>query len=206
MVAPSRKARPRYPADPLRAITMFHLGRDPAHIALRRLVRRLQKAGIVHAIMGGMALYVHGHRRMTDDVDVLLTPDSFAEFKRLFVPKNYEPLPGRARRFTDRANGVILDVLVTGLHPGSGKPGPIAFPDPAAVRELKDNVYYIDLNTLMELKLAAGRHQDFADVVHLIDIHGLDETFQSKLHTSVRSDFIECLEEKRREDEYEARQ
>src|SRR5271168_3704997 len=66
MVAPSRKARPRYPADPLRAITMFHQGRDPAHIALRRLVRRLQKAGIVHAIMGGMAVYVHGHRRMTD--------------------------------------------------------------------------------------------------------------------------------------------
>jgi hypothetical protein len=38
------------------------------------------------------------------------------------------------------------------------------------------------------------------------DIILLDESFQEQLHSSVRGDFIECLEEKRREDEYEARQ
>jgi hypothetical protein len=57
---------------------------------------------------------------------------------------------------------------------------------------------------LIQLKLAARRHQDFADVVSLIGIHNLDESYLDRLHPSVRQDFIECLEEKRREEEYEA--
>ena len=35
--------------------------------------------------------------------------------------------------------------------------------------------------------------------------NGLDESFAGRLHPSVRGDYAECLEEKRREDEYEAR-
>ena len=46
----------------------------------------------------------------------------------------------------------------------------------------------------------------FGDVVELIRIHQLDEGFAESLHRSVRRDFIECLGEKRREDEYEARE
>ncbi len=63
----------------------------------------------------------------------------------------------------------------------------------------------INLETLIQLKLAARRYQDFADVVALIGANQLDETFADRLHKSVRGDYIECLEEKRREDEYEAR-
>lgn len=196
---------PRWPSDPLLAITMFHKGKDPAHRTLGRLVRRLEKAAIPHAFMGGMAVYAHGHRRLTDDVDVLLTREGLEEFRKRFVPKNYQPVPGRSRRFVDRVTGVIVDVLVTGLFPGFGKPGPIAFPDPLAVRQQIDSIYYVDRATLIELKLAARRHQDFADVVKLIDTHNLDESFVDRLHHSVRKDFIECLEEKRREEEYEAR-
>ena len=40
----------------------------------------------------------------------------------------------------------------------------------------------------------------------LIRVHNLDESFLPRLHTSVHQDFIECLEEKRREEEYEARE
>jgi hypothetical protein len=59
---------------------------------------------------------------------------------------------------------------------------------------------------LIQLKLAARGHYDFGDVVSLIRIHQLDESFLEKIHPAVRPDFIECLEEKRREDEYEARE
>ncbi len=194
-----------YPADPLEAMSMFHRGKDPANQSMRRLLQQLKKAKIVHAILGGMAVYAHGHRRMTDDVDVLLTPEGFATFRDTIVPENYDLVPRRPRRFVDRSNGVILDVLVTGLFPGRGQPGPIAFPDPTAVRQLINKVYYVDLPTLIQLKLAARRHQDFADVVSLIAAHDLDESYLERLDASLRSDFIECLEEKRREDEYEAR-
>src|SRR5438067_5319423 len=112
----------------LREIDMFFQGRDPVHQTMRRLVKRLEKAGIPYAIVGGMAVYAHHYRRTTDDVDVLLTPEGFAEFRRLFVPKHYDTLPRRSRRFVDRLNDVTLDVLVTGFFPGSGKPGPIVYP------------------------------------------------------------------------------
>jgi len=42
-------------------------------------------------------------------------------------------------------------------------------------------------------------------VVSLINMNHLDEAFLDQLHASVRRDFIECLDEKRREDEYIAR-
>src|SRR5262249_4370773 len=190
----------------LKEIAMFFQHKDPVHKAMNRLVKRLEKAEITYAIIGGMAVNAHGHRRTTADLDLLVTADGLAEFRRRFVPKNYDPIPQRTRRFTDRTNQVTIDFLVTGRYPGSGKPGPIAFPDPKAVAETIAEKSVVNLATLIELKLAARRHQDFADVVSLIRVHNLDESFKEQLHPSVWGDFIECLEEKRREDEYEERQ
>src|SRR5262249_35811635 len=106
----------------------------------------------------------------------------------------------------EKQSGVTLDVLVTGLYPGSGKPGPIAFPDPEQASEEIEKTRVVTLPHLIQLKLAARRFYDFGDVVFLIRVHNLDESFMYKLHPSVHKDFIECLEEKRREDEYEARE
>ena len=171
---------------------------------MQRLVRRLNKAGIHYVIVGGMAVNAHGHERMTKDVDVLLTREGFQQFQRLLVPKFYEHRGGLPRRFIEKKSRRGVDVLVTGLFPGSGRPGPIAYPDPAKVRQPIKRINYLDLQTLIQLKLAARRHQDFADVVNLISVHNLDESYLDRLHPTVRKDFIECLEEKRREDEYEA--
>ena len=69
---------------------------------------------------------------------------------------------------------------------------------------------YVNLVTLVELKLAARRWQDFADVVALIRGNDLDEEFAKRLHRSVRRDYLGCLdealEEKRREEKYEAQE
>ncbi len=189
----------------LKEIDMFFQKNDAVHKSMRRVVKRLEKAKIPYAIVGGMAVNAHGHHRTTDDLDVLLTAEGLAEFCKRFVPKQYEKHSRLPRRFTDCTNQITIDFLVTGLFPGSGKPGPIAYPDPAIVRETIDDAQVLDLLNLVQLKLAAHRHQDFADVVSLIRVHQLDESFADRLHPSVRSDYIECLEEKRREEEYEAR-
>ena len=173
---------------------------------MNRLVEKLEKAKIPYAVVGAMAVNAHRHRRTTDDVDILLTANGLAEFRKRFVPKTYDPVPGHPRRFFDRRHQVQIDILVTGLFPGRGKPGPIAFPDPAEVSETIENVQVINLPTLVQLKLAARRYYDFGDVVHLIRVHNLDDSFLARLHPSVHRDFIECFEEKRREDEYEARE
>lgn len=192
-------------ADQLKELDMFFQGKDQVHKTLRRLVTCLKRAKISYAVLGGMALARHHYRRVTTDVDVLLTTDGLAEFRRLFLDKNYEQSPGRKRRFVDRKNGVTIDILVAGQFPGSGNPGPVSFPDPNEVGEEVDDVRYVDLVTMIQLKLAARRHRDFGDVVELIRFNELDESFAQKLHPSIRTDYIECLEEKWREDEYEAR-
>ncbi len=190
----------------LEEIGMFFEGRSPQHRTMRRLVKNLEKAGISYAIMGGMAVNAHRYERTTGDVDVLMACEGFDEFRRRFVPKAYEPVEGRPRRFLDRGNRVTFGVLLTGLFPGGGRPGPIAFPDPAAVRETIETIQVVNLPTLIQLKLLARRHRDFGDVVELIRFNNLDEAFLAQLHPSLHRDFIECLVEKRREDEYEDRQ
>ena len=192
--------------DRIKEVDMFFQKNDPVYKTMRRFVKQLLKAKIPYAIVGGMAVNAHGHRRTTDDLDVLLTKEGLAEFRKRFVPEHYEITPQLSRRFTDRKNGVTINFLLAGLYPGNGQPGPIIFPDPSAASETIEEMQVIDLATLLQLKLAARRHQDFADVVSLIRVHQLEEPFAERLHPSVRSDYIECLEEKRREDEYQARQ
>jgi hypothetical protein len=198
------KTRPFSFRRRLKEIWMFFQGKDEVHKTMRRLVKRLEKAEIPYAILGGMAVNAHKYQRTTGDLDVLLTAEGLEEFRERFVPKQYQIVEGRARRFVDRANDITLDILVTGRFPGSGEPGPIAFPDPSKVGETIEKYRFVDLVTLIELKLAARRHRDFGDVVELIRFNDLDESFQDRLHPSVRQDYIECLEEKRREDEYQA--
>jgi hypothetical protein len=185
---------------------MFFQGTDPVHQTMSRVVAKLEEGSIPYAIVGGMAVNAHRHERTTKDVDFLVTADGLKAFRDRYLHKVFAPVPGRPRRFTDPANNVCFDLLVTGLFPGSGKPGPIAFPDPADVAEVIDNRRVVNLPTLVQLKLAARRYQDFADVVNLIRVHNLDEGFLAQLHPAVHSDFVECLEEKRREDEYEVGQ
>src|SRR5262245_17123019 len=119
----------------IRSISMFFDGRDEVHKTLKRLVKRLDNAGISYALMGGIAVNAHKYVRTTGDVDILLTMEGFNEFKAKFTPKFYDPVPGRSRRFVDKKNSIQVDFLLTGLYPGSGKPGPISFPHPDDVSQ-----------------------------------------------------------------------
>jgi hypothetical protein len=190
----------------MESVSLFFQGKDEVHKSMHRIVRRLERAGIPYAVVGGMAVFLHHYRRTTNDVDILVSPEGLEEFRNKFVGKQYKTVEGRSRRFVDRNNDITIDLLVTGGFPGSGKRGPIAYPSPEEVSEVIGKVRVINLVTLIQLKLAARRYQDFADVVNLIRAHNLDESFLSNLHRTLRKDFIECLEEKRREDEYIARQ
>lgn len=132
-------------------------------------------------------------------------PRDWKSFSSALLGKGYARIRNRPRRFLDRISGITIDFLVTGLFPGNGEPGPIAYPDPDEASKTIDKIQVVDLVTLVQLKLAARRWRDFADVVELIRYNRLDEPFSARLHSSVRGDFIECLEEKRREDDYAVR-
>jgi hypothetical protein len=81
--------------DRLKEIGMFFEKRSPQHQTMRRLARRLKKAGIPYAIMGAMAVNAHGAERTTRDVDVLLTPEGLERFRQEFVGDVYDQVEGR---------------------------------------------------------------------------------------------------------------
>lgn len=86
-----------------------------------------------------------------------------------------------------------------------GRARPTVFPDPLAVRVLILGVYYVDLTTLVQLKLATRRFQDLADVVRLIEANNLDESLAERLHPSSRRDYLGCLEEISRDEVFNTR-
>jgi hypothetical protein len=190
----------------LKEIDMFFDGSAPVHQTMQPLTQHLQSAGIAYAVMGGMAVNAHGARRTTEDLDVLVTAEGLQQFRQRFVGSEYDPTPNRPRHFVDKQNNVHIDLLVTGHYPGRGEPAPFAFPDPTEASEEINHIRVVTLVQLIQLKLAARRYYDFGDVVFLIAVHNLDESFADRLHPGVRSDYIECLEEKRRDDEYKARE
>ena len=58
----------------LREGDMFFQGEGAVQRTLQRISQRRAEIGVDYTIVGGMALYSHGFRRYTEDVDVLVTP------------------------------------------------------------------------------------------------------------------------------------
>src|SRR5688572_5131234 len=75
----------------------FHMGESPVHAALNALVRHLDDLRIPFAIVGAMALNEYGHRRATVDIDVLVTAEGLARFKREWLGRGYVEQFGGSR-------------------------------------------------------------------------------------------------------------
>lgn len=172
--------------------------KNAVHDTLHRITQRLTELGIPYAVVGGMAMFAHGFRRFTEDVDLLVTRESMdrilAELEGLGYLKPYATTRSKLR---DTSTGVQIEFLITGAFPGDGKPKPVSFPDPKNVSVEMDGIRYLGLPTLLELKLASGmtggvnRLKDLADVVALIKVLRLPESVAGQLNPFVREKFVE---------------
>jgi hypothetical protein len=174
----------------------MHFERESAvHKALEHLVHRLNELGISYAIAGGMALFFHGYRRFTQDVDVLVTPESLAEIHRRLEGLGYVPPITGSKNLRDTEDGVRIKFLVTGGYPGDGKPKAVAFPNPEDSGVEIEGICCLALDRLIELKLASGttpgRLRDLADVQELIRLLHLPTDFTIRLDASVRDRYAE---------------
>ena len=122
--------------------------------ALRKIAQQLNSMGILYAVVGGMALFKHGFRRFTEDVDILVTNDDLKRILKELEGRGYLPPFKNSKNLRDTERGVKIEFLITGGFPGDGKPKPISFPDPAAVSIEIDGISYINLPHLVDLKLA----------------------------------------------------
>lgn len=174
----------------------FFMGEADVQRALVRLARILAELDIPYAVVGAMALNEWGYRRVTVDVDVLLSPEGLQRLKAETLGRGYvEKFPG-SRGLRDPEAGVDIDILLAGEYPGDGKPKPVRFPDPAEVAVRGQRVALLPLPKLIELKLASGisaphRLKDLADVLEVIRALSLPKNLAEALDPSVRDKYQE---------------
>jgi hypothetical protein len=164
--------------------------------ALYKIAGRLDSLGIPYAVVGGLALFRHGFRRFTEDVDILVRRPDLKKIHEALEGLGYLPPYARAKHLRDTELGVRIEFLTTGEFPGDGQEKPVSFPDPVEVSSEFDGVRYINLPTLVELKLASGmtkpdRMKDLSDVLELIKILRLTRQFSEQLDPYVRDAFIQ---------------
>jgi hypothetical protein len=164
--------------------------------ALRKIARRLDELNVPYAVAGGMALFRHGFRRFTEDVDILVDRAALKTIHRELDGRGYLPPFAGSKNLRDTELGVKIEFIVTGDYPGDGRPKPVAFPDPAAVTVELEGVKYVNLPTLVELKIASGmtnpnRIMDLGDVQRLIEAINLPAEFADRLHPYVRGKYRE---------------
>jgi len=171
-------------------------GRGSVQEALRKIARRLDELGIPYAIVGGMALFLHGYRRFTEDVNLLVRPENLKRIHTNLRGHGYVPAFERSKQLVDSELRVRIKLLTTGSFPGDGKPKPIAFPDPRDAVEERQGVKVLRPERLIELKLASGlsaphRQKDLVDIQELIQAAGLPKDTVERLDPSVRERFLE---------------
>lgn len=171
--------------------------------ALHNIAQRLKTLGILYAVVGGMALFQHGLRRFTEDVDILVTKGDLKIIHEKLDGLGYIPPFTNSKHLRDTEYGVKIEFLTTGDYPGDGKIKPVSFPDPGTVSVEFDGISYINLPTLVELKLASGmtnpgRLKDLSDVLELIKILDLPVGFSEQLDPYVTSKFTELWKQARK--------
>lgn len=189
----------------LREASAYFAGAGRLHETLHRLVQRLDAESISYALLGGLALAEHGYPRMTEDIDLLMTPEGLARFRQRLIGWGYRPaFAGAEKTFRDTETGVRIEIVTSGEYPGDGLPKPVAFPDPAAPEVMVEiaGVHVVALHRLIELKLASGtsaphRLRDLADVQDLIVRLGLPLALADQLDPSVQAPYRDLWEKAR---------
>lgn len=180
----------------LKEANRFFMGDSQLDRALLALTKLLERAGIPYAVCGAMALNRWGYRRLTTDLDILLTKEGLAQFKTRALGRGYvEKFPG-SKGVRDTEHNVPVDFLIAGDYPGDGKPKPVRFPDPAQAGVRREELVLLPVPKLVELKLASGmsaahRLKDLGDVVELIKAIKIERGLAEQLDPSVREKFIE---------------
>lgn len=167
------------------------------HLSMRSFAERMDERGIPYAIAGGMALYVHGYRRYSDDVDVLVTPEGLARIHSELPALGYEFDQRKKRSLRDPETGVRIDFLVTGEFPGFVERAPFPFPDPARVGVRIGTTVFVSFAALVEMKLGASlMRPDW--LRHLVDVQEAikhikpSERVAGELHPSVRAMYLKA--------------
>lgn len=174
--------------------SLYFEGQGRVHQSLRKIASKLDHLGVPYAVVGGLAMFFHGYRRYTDDVDILVSADGLKKIHRELVGLGYLPPVRNSKHLRDTELKVRIEFLVQGQFPGDGKKQSISFPSPEDVAIERDGIKLVNLTSLVELKLASGisgkdRQKDLIDVQELIKALQLERGLGEELDSSVRTEY-----------------
>jgi hypothetical protein len=181
----------------------YLMGQGILHNTLAELAARLTSHGIDYVVIGAVALKEHGYKRVTENIDLVLTEEGLAKFNKELLGRGglglegYDQIiPCSSRRLRSFPGRVSIQVMTTGEYPGDGKPKPVSIPEPSRASIEIDGIQVVTFEKLIELKLASGmtapdRLKDLADVQELIKIRALQKDFAVRLNPYVRDKFLE---------------
>ncbi len=157
----------------------------------------LATAGVPHAIVGGVAVCLHGYQRNTVDVDLLIDAADSEAVRDALTAAGFS-WNANAQEFVT-TSGVVVQFLLQGEK--AGRDSEVRLPDPSDDRSVTriEGLPVLSLSKLIESKIACGQgnvrrtHKDFADVVELIAAHNLSRSFARFLHKSLRSTFRQLV-------------
>lgn len=156
----------------------------------RELSSHIRESGLSAAVIGGIAVVLHGHWRATRDID-LQVGSSLREMADLLETHGFSHDPAR-REF-------VRDGIPVHLVP----------PEQTGMTELRtleiEGILTVPLADLIAMKLRSGtknllRAQDLADVIGLIRHNRLTGEFASELDKSLRPAFrklVKAIESER---------
>lgn len=180
--------------------TRYFQSGGSVHETVARISRRLDDIGVPFVVVGGIAMFHHGFRRFTEDVDLLVTSADLETIHEKLDGLGFVRPFAASKNLRDAANGVKIEFLITGEFPGDGKPKPVAFPHPNDVFEVRDGIKVLQLPRLIELKLASymtgkARSKDLGDVEELIRSLKLSKDLAAQLNPYVATLFIQKWDE-----------
>ncbi len=125
-------------------------------------------------VAGGWAVWRHGYAgRVTQDVDVVVPEDKVEEIRQAAMHcgfRFFEAPQGRWPKLMHLETQIDVDLLPEHGIPGTPlRPAPIAIAHPQTYEASYDELRYIPLTGLIELKLGASRAKDIADIIELIN-------------------------------------
>ncbi|MGC8640509.1 MAG: hypothetical protein ACP5XB_11595 [Isosphaeraceae bacterium] len=155
----------------------------------RELSRLMREGGIPGAVIGGIAVVLHGHVRTTKDIDVFVE-GSLEPLAELLIASGFS-LDSQKKELVREGVPVHLVTLDQLKQP------------PRKTVEI-EGITTISLEDLIEIKLRSGsanllRAQDMADAIGLIRHHRLTGEFARHLEKSLRPTYRRLIKELKRE-------
>ena len=156
---------------------------------IESLFEALTRRNVRYVVVGGVAVVLHGHPRLTADVDLAidLDPEPLAHAMQVLTELEFEPqLPVSVEQFMDptiRAEWISQrNMTVFSLRSRSSSlftadffaENPIPFADlwrdAVQIALNATTVHVASIAHLIEMKSLAGRAKDLEDIAHLRDI------------------------------------